>query len=199
MSAVADVMTTDVRTLSPGDTVDRARQMFFLHRIGSVPIIDDHDGLVGIVTSTDVAEDWEPDEQLRAVMQDEVDTLAATTPVETAARMMRDRHIHHLVVTDEANGDAMVGIVSSWDLLEALADIVVEARAMKLPVHTVEAGDLLVVREPASGPERRGEITEVHGPHGQPPYVVRWADDPQESTEISVVRRGEQPLDGCER
>lgn len=200
MTVVAEVMTTDVRTLGPADTVDVARQLFFLHRIGSVPIVDEHDGLMGIVTSTDVAEDWEPDQLLRTVMQDEVDTVAAAVPVETAARIMRERHIHHLVVTDGADGDAMVGIVSSWDLLDALADIVVEARATTVPVHTVQAGDVLVVREPASAPGRSGEIIEVHGAHGLPPYLVSWADDPDAPpAEVSVVHRGAPPLDGCER
>jgi hypothetical protein len=38
-------------------------------------------------------------------------------------------------------------------------------------------GDQLVVRGGSVGvPDRRGEIVEVRGPDGGPPYVVRWAD-----------------------
>lgn len=43
-----------------------------------------------------------------------------------------------------------------------------------------EVGDWLV----AQGSERsehRGMITEVHGPNGSPPYVVRWLESEQEA------------------
>ena len=40
-----------------------------------------------------------------------------------------------------------------------------------------KAGDWLVVSAHRVGDvERRGEILEVHGPAGAPPYLVRWSD-----------------------
>ena len=39
-------------------------------------------------------------------------------------------------------------------------------------------GDRLVVHSThVDGPVRDGEILEVHGHDGLPPYVVRWSDD----------------------
>lgn len=39
-------------------------------------------------------------------------------------------------------------------------------------------GDRLVVRRRELGaPNRDGEILEVHGENGAPPYLVRWSDD----------------------
>jgi len=39
------------------------------------------------------------------------------------------------------------------------------------------AGDELAVKGLHVGdPDRRGVITEVHGEHGAPPYLVRWSD-----------------------
>lgn len=39
-------------------------------------------------------------------------------------------------------------------------------------------GDRLMVRSVhVDGPVRDGEILEVHGRDGEPPYVVRWSDD----------------------
>jgi hypothetical protein len=29
-------------------------------------------------------------------------------------------------------------------------------------------------------PDRDGEVLEVHGPDGEPPYVVRWSDTGEE-------------------
>jgi hypothetical protein len=41
-------------------------------------------------------------------------------------------------------------------------------------------GDRLVVESHAVGsPRREGEILEVHGAEGAPPYVVRWSDGHQ--------------------
>jgi hypothetical protein len=43
-------------------------------------------------------------------------------------------------------------------------------------------GDRLVVRsQHVDGPVRDGEIIEVHGPNGMPPFVVRWSDNGHES------------------
>jgi hypothetical protein len=40
------------------------------------------------------------------------------------------------------------------------------------------AGDQYRVRSRVIGhPDRTGEILEVHGPDGSPPYLVRWDDD----------------------
>jgi Domain of unknown function (DUF1918) len=43
-------------------------------------------------------------------------------------------------------------------------------------------GDRLVVHsQHLDGPVRDGEILEVHGPEGSPPFVVRWSDNGHES------------------
>jgi uncharacterized protein DUF1918 len=43
-------------------------------------------------------------------------------------------------------------------------------------------GDRLVVHSPQlDGPVRDGEILEVRGPEGSPPFVVRWSDNGHES------------------
>lgn len=41
-----------------------------------------------------------------------------------------------------------------------------------------DVGDRLVVKGHHLGePDRDGEIVEVHGAAGGPPYLVRWSDD----------------------
>ncbi len=40
-----------------------------------------------------------------------------------------------------------------------------------------QVGDKMVVQEHHVGEHKReGEIIEVHGPDGTPPYMVRWSD-----------------------
>ncbi|MBI2962833.1 MAG: CBS domain-containing protein [Deltaproteobacteria bacterium] len=53
--AVEDVMTSNVLTLAPGDTVDEAARLMRRERIGAVPIVE-RGALVGIVTRSDVLE-----------------------------------------------------------------------------------------------------------------------------------------------
>ena len=44
-----------------------------------------------------------------------------------------------------------------------------------------QPGDRLIIRRLDVGaPARDGEILEVHGVNGAPPYLVRWSDDGQE-------------------
>lgn len=43
------------------------------------------------------------------------------------------------------------------------------------------AGDRIIVRATHVGePSRDGEVLEVRGPDGQPPWVVRWSDNGHE-------------------
>jgi len=44
-----------------------------------------------------------------------------------------------------------------------------------------KVGDKIVVKGHRLGePEREAVVLEVHGADGEPPYVVRWADDGHE-------------------
>jgi hypothetical protein len=44
------------------------------------------------------------------------------------------------------------------------------------------AGDRIIVARPVLGqPVRDGKILEVHGPNGEPPYLVQWADTDRQS------------------
>lgn len=50
---VADLMTRDVITIRPEAPAYEAATLMLDHRIGSVPVVDDHGTLVGLVTQTD--------------------------------------------------------------------------------------------------------------------------------------------------
>ena len=63
-------------------------------------------------------------------------------------------------------------------------------------------GDRLIVhRTHVDGPVRDGEILEVHGPHGEPQYDVRWSDNGHEGLifpgpDASVHHFIREPSDG---
>lgn len=53
-ATVGDVMTKKVHTAHPGDSVRKAATLMRDHKINRVPVVDDEDKLVGLVTRTDI-------------------------------------------------------------------------------------------------------------------------------------------------
>jgi CBS domain-containing protein len=54
MTPVADVMTTEPITLSPDDDLSEAVELLIDEKIGGIPVVDETEGLIGIVTYVDV-------------------------------------------------------------------------------------------------------------------------------------------------
>lgn len=53
-TAVRDVMTTEPLTLAPDDEVQEALELLIEQKIGGIPVLDETEGLVGIVTYVDL-------------------------------------------------------------------------------------------------------------------------------------------------
>jgi CBS domain-containing protein len=51
---IGEVMTTDPLTLSPDDNLQEAVELLINEKIGGIPVVDETEGLVGIVTYVDV-------------------------------------------------------------------------------------------------------------------------------------------------
>jgi acetoin utilization protein AcuB len=48
------MMTGDVITTTPDTPIEDAAQLMVAHKIGGLPVVDEHDGLVGVITETDI-------------------------------------------------------------------------------------------------------------------------------------------------
>jgi CBS domain-containing protein len=183
MGTIAELMSTDVRTVTATDLVGTVRDLMVEHAVHGVPVVGADGSVVGIMTSSDLVEGWDPAAGVETVMSECVVTTAPGTTVTEAARELLDRRIHHLVVVDNAR---VVGVVSSFDLLRALLEeprTVGSGDAGPAPgAGRVRArvGDTVVIRSHTVGHERRGRITEVRGADGAPPYLVQWSDDPHD-------------------
>jgi len=169
-------MTQPVRTVATTEVVGPVRDLMLDHQVHGVPVVDEGGALVGIVTSSDMVEEWDPHQSVQTVMSSEVHTATPFTPVVDAARTMLDLHIHHLVIVQ---GDEVVGMVSSFDILQVLAGEAEAAASLAAPGRpTAEKGDVVVIRGHAvDAPERRGVIVETRGADGGPPFLVQWLDD----------------------
>ena len=49
-----DIMTKKVVTIKPGETIERAAQLMLENNIGGMPVVDDKNKVVGVVTDSDI-------------------------------------------------------------------------------------------------------------------------------------------------
>ena len=112
---VADLMVSDVVTVRRHHTVGHARDLMQRNGIHALPVVDPDGTVAGIVSSPDVAAELKGGAPVSTVMTPDVYTIPEYNDVHHAARLMRNRGIHHVVVTKEKK---VVGVLSSFDLLK---------------------------------------------------------------------------------
>ena len=175
MHTVEEIMSDVVKTAMITDVVGPVRDLMLQHGIHSVPILDADGRLVGIVTSSDLVEEWAPQMGVQTVMSRNVETAPRHRSVVDAARTMVTKKIHHLVITER---DTVIGVVSSFDILKHLAGRVEQIDAPVAFGLQASVGDILVIRGAHVGDrDRRAVIEDIQGVDGAPPYLVRWTDD----------------------
>jgi CBS domain-containing protein len=117
---ISEIMTRDVHTCTPTDTLATAAQIMWENDCGSVPVVDREGRLVGIITDRDLA----MAAQLQGVALRETSVLSAMardvkscSPQDTPATvqaMMQQYRIRRLPVLDAER--RVVGVVSLGDL-----------------------------------------------------------------------------------
>ena len=116
---IKDIMIERVITAQPHHSVDHVRGLMERNRIQAVPVVGPEEEALGIVTATDLVANLKGGTPISRIMTDRVYAVPAYNDVHIAARVMRNHHIHHVVVTHEKK---VVGIVSSFDLLKLVED-----------------------------------------------------------------------------
>lgn len=119
MSKIADIMSTDVRTIQPQESLRRAAQCMQELDVGALPVCDG-ERLLGMVTDRDitvrgVADGLNPDEAcVSDIMSPEVEYCTTEQDTDEAKRLMGAKQIRRLPVVDADR--RLVGIVSLGDL-----------------------------------------------------------------------------------
>jgi hypothetical protein len=172
---VNDVMTHAVRTAHTTDVVGPLRDLMFDERLHAVPILDADGVIAGIITSSDLVEEWAPEQGVTTVMSSPVHTVSSEATAAEAAEVMLEHLVHHLPVVHHGE---VVGIVSSFDLLRELASEATGPTAASAGPQA-RPGDHIVIRGHGVGRhDRRGIVVEARGDDDHGPFVVRWLDDP---------------------
>ncbi|MFH7594413.1 CBS domain-containing protein [Streptomyces racemochromogenes] len=119
---VGQVMSGDVVKARPDTSVKELVRLLTGHRISGLPVVDDDDKVVGVVSRTDLTR--LPGDGAGGVAGRLTAGALMTTPAVTvhpeqcvavAARVMERRHVDRLPVVDEE--DRLVGIATRRDLL----------------------------------------------------------------------------------
>ena len=120
-SSLGDVMSRDLLTIAPKNTLGEAAEKMAGRGVGAVLVMD-AGRLVGILTERDllaaVASRVQTSEApVREWMTEKPLTVPETTPIERAASIMVTRGFRHLPIVD---GERTIGIVSLRDVVRSV-------------------------------------------------------------------------------
>ncbi|MES2114277.1 MAG: HPP family protein, partial [Pseudomonadota bacterium] len=128
----ADVMTAAARTVRPETTADAAWSLLREHQIKALPVVDDEQRVIGIVTQTDFVVHahahasaglpgtvrLRPRVLVRDIMSGDVKTAHLLQPIAELVPMFASYGHHHLPVVDTAN--RLRGMVTQANLVAGL-------------------------------------------------------------------------------
>lgn len=133
---VEQFMTTDLTTVHPDEAVDLVANLMVWERLRYVPVEDDANRLVGLVSyrhllrilAKGMAEGRTAPMAVRDVMKEGVLTVAPETPTLDAIRLMREHRIGCLPVVKEGR---LVGVLMERDFMDIAAELLEQNLATK--------------------------------------------------------------------
>ena len=122
---VGEVMTANPIAIAETASLAEAAGILDSKKISGLPVLDENGVLVGVLSQVDLVRaranqhlvsNW-PGLPVGQIMTKPALTIAATASLEEAARLMEERRVHRLVVTDGAA--IPIGIISTSDLVRS--------------------------------------------------------------------------------
>ena len=111
-------MIYDPVTIRRGSTVKDALELMHDYHIGGIPVVDDDNKLVGIVTNRDLRFERRMDKKIDEVMTKEnLVTTHQQTDLVAAAQILQENKIEKLPVVDKNN--CLVGLITYKDITKA--------------------------------------------------------------------------------
>ena len=126
-AAAKDVMTTNVVSVSPNETVDEAARLLTFHDISGLPVCDG-ERVVGVVSEADLI--GKSGSTVGEVMTSPAVSVTESTGLEHVAEMLTQQRIRRLPVVDSQG--RLVGVVSRRDVLRWASSHVPGARAASI-------------------------------------------------------------------
>lgn len=131
---ISEIMTSELVTLNRRDSLEYAEQLFKANRIRHIPVVENKK-LLGMISYTDLlrisfADSIDEEEgvvdavvynlfTIDQVMIKKVVSVPSTATIKEVARLLVTKQFHAIPVVD---GDQLVGIVTTTDLINYLLD-----------------------------------------------------------------------------
>jgi acetoin utilization protein AcuB len=117
---IDELMVKNVVSAQPHHTAGHLRSLIEKHGFHIIPIVGPDNEPVGVVSSSDLIRgDHKEGTPASSIMTKEPYCVNQYDGPHIAARVMRNRKIHHVLVTHEKS---LVGIVSAFDLLKLVEE-----------------------------------------------------------------------------
>ena len=146
MLKAKDIMTVDVITVKPETTVEELARLLIEHKISGVPVVDDKDHIVGVVTENDLIKknarlhiptiirlfdayfllnSGKVEDDIKKMVavtvgeicNKDIVSLTEETPLDEIATIMSEKNIHLLPVLRDG---MVVGIVGKADIVKSM-------------------------------------------------------------------------------
>lgn len=135
-ATVGDLMSIEPITVAVDEPIGTAEQLMSRRGITGLPVVDRDGRLQGVLSQTDIVRalasgqplaSW-PGLAVRHLMTSPALTIRVDESLLTAARLMERHHVHRLVVV-APDGEHPIGVISTTDLVRALAELLEEAES----------------------------------------------------------------------
>lgn len=183
----ADVMTREVLTVSPSDSIDTAARLMLEHRISGLPVVDATGAVRGMLTEGDLLKRVETGTEpalsrwralwlgprrlaeryvqshgrsVLEIMTPGVIAVTQQTPLAEVVALMQSRNVRRLVVL---HGTRLVGIISRADLLHALERLLPAGDAPAASDAAIRASILQELRRQAWAPRELIDVRVENG------------------------------------
>ena len=129
-STVGDLMAVDPIVIGANMPLDEAADLLDRHGISGAPVVDAAGSLVGVLSQTDLIRarsteylwaNW-PGLAVRHLMTTPAVTVERSTPIVIAAARMERQRIHRLVVVADDDKTLPIGVLSTTDVVHAIAE-----------------------------------------------------------------------------
>lgn len=108
-------MIVDPITLSKDETVRKARHLMKKHKIGGIPIVEEDNTLIGIVTNRDLRFEHYVDKKLSSIMTTEnLVTAREGTTLDEAEELLQEHKVEKLPIVDDDM--KLVGLITFKDI-----------------------------------------------------------------------------------
>ncbi|MEM8908432.1 MAG: CBS domain-containing protein [Bacteroidota bacterium] len=130
---LSDIMTTDLITVSPNDTMERVNQIFKTHSFHHLPVVEDNQQLVGLVSKSDylvlcdgmmlINKKFNEERNLqffrsllvKEIMVKQLVTLQPEESIMKAVDIFKENYFHAIPIVNQE--DELKGLVTTFDLL----------------------------------------------------------------------------------